>query len=82
MKSYNVTSARAELYKLVNLVNEDHAPVQITGKNGDAVLISAEDWSAIEETLYLNGIPGMADSIERAAREPRDEMTPMEEIEW
>ena len=35
----------------------------ITGKRNNAVMISEEDWNAIQETLYLSGIPGMRDSI-------------------
>ena len=38
-------------------------PVLITGKNGNAVLISEEDWNAIQETLYLTSILGMAESL-------------------
>lgn len=58
-----VESARKELYSLVEAVNYDSVPVLITGKNGNAVLISEEDWNAIQETLYLTSIPGMAESL-------------------
>lgn len=63
MRTINITSARKELYSLVEAVNCDSVPVLITGKNGNAVLISEEYWNAIQETLYLNSIPGMAESL-------------------
>ena len=63
MRSINITRARKELYSLVEAVNYDSVPVLITGKNGNAVLISEEDWNAIQETLYLTSIPGMAESL-------------------
>lgn len=63
MRTINITSARKELYSLVEAVNCDSVPVLITGKNGNAVLISEEDWNAIQETLYLTSIPGMAESL-------------------
>lgn len=63
MRSINITSARKELYSLVEAVNYDSVPVLITGKNGNAVLISEEDWNAIQETLYLTSIPGVAESL-------------------
>lgn len=63
MRSINITSARKELYSLVEAVNCDSVPVLITGKNGNAVLISEEDWNAIQETLYLTSILGMAESL-------------------
>jgi antitoxin YefM len=37
--------------------------VQITGKQGNAVLLSEEDWRAIQETLHLVSMPGMHESI-------------------
>lgn len=63
MRTINITSARKELYRLVEAVNCDSVPVLITGKNGNAVLISEEDWNAIQETLYLTSILGMAESL-------------------
>ena len=63
MRTINITSARKELYSLVEAVNCDSVPVLITGKNGNAVLISEEDWNAIQETLYLTSILGMAESL-------------------
>lgn len=39
-------------------------PLQITNDNGkNAILISEDDWRAIEETLYLMSIPGFSESI-------------------
>lgn len=63
MKTINVTKARANLYKLLNETAESHEPVQITGKKTNAILISEDDWRAIQETLYLTSIPGMRESI-------------------
>jgi len=42
---------------------ENHEPVQITGKRGNAILVAESDWRAIRETLYLVSIPGTRDSI-------------------
>lgn len=63
MKTVTATSARADLYNLIDCTLSDHEPVQITGKRGNAVLLSEPDWRAIQETLYLLSIPGMRDSI-------------------
>ncbi len=82
MQHINATEARANLYQLIAETVNTSVPVQITSKNGDAVLVSAADWQAIQETLYLAGIPGMAESIKRAAREPEEELTPLDEVRW
>lgn len=63
MTTINTTNARKALYSLINKVNESHEPVHITGKNGNAVMISEDDWAAISETLFLNQIPRMTQSI-------------------
>lgn len=42
----------------------------ISGKRANAVLISADDWSAIQETLYLLAVPGMRESIKQGMAEP------------
>ena len=64
MKSLNATQARKDIYHLIDQVNVDHQPIQINGKRNNAVLISEEDWSAINETLYLLSIKGMRESIQ------------------
>lgn len=63
MNTIKATDARTNLYSLIDETNTSHEPVQITGKRGNAVLLSADDWRAIQETLYLVSIPGMRQSI-------------------
>jgi prevent-host-death family protein len=69
MTTISATKARSSLYSLIDETNESHEPIQITGKRGNAVLVSEEDWRAIEETLYLHAVPGMVDSIKKAKEE-------------
>jgi antitoxin YefM len=63
MVSLSASEARKQLYKLVDLVKETHEPVCIVGKKNTAYLVSEEDWRGIQETLYLESIPGMRESI-------------------
>lgn len=74
MIAISVTKARENIYQILSDVNNNSQPITITnnrGKNG--VLISEEDWNAIQETLYLNAIPGMTESIIEAGTEPLEE---------
>ncbi|MEZ0371717.1 MAG: type II toxin-antitoxin system Phd/YefM family antitoxin [Candidatus Sericytochromatia bacterium] len=64
MTSLSASEARKRLYKLVDEVQDSHEPVQIIGKRNSAILVSEEDWRAIQETLYLTSIPGMRKSIQ------------------
>ncbi len=70
MTTLSASEARKQLYKLVDQVKETHEPVQIVGKRGSAVLLSEEDWRAIEETLYLISMPGMRESIKKGLKTP------------
>ena len=69
MTAVTATSARANLYRLIEQVNEESEPVTITGQRGNAVLIGEDDWRAIQETLFLESVPGLAESIRRARAE-------------
>ncbi len=70
MKTITASAARASLYKLLDDTAESHEPVQITGKRRNAVLVSEEDWRAVQETLYLLAIPKMRESIRRGMKTP------------
>ena len=72
MTTLNVTEARANLYKLIDDTTVSHEPVVITGKRGNAVLLSEDDWNAINETLHLLSVPGMRESILEGMQESID----------
>lgn len=74
MASVSVTDARKNLYKLVDEVCDSHEPIEITTKRGSAVLVSADDWGAVQETLYLLSVPGMRDSIVEGLATPASEL--------
>lgn len=70
MPTLTVTRARAELYRLLDEVTSSHEPIEIKGKRSSAVLVSEDDWRAIQETLYLLSVPGMRESIRDGLRMP------------
>jgi antitoxin YefM len=70
MTTLTASSARAQLYKLLDQTAASHEPIQITGRRSNAVLISEEDWRAIQETLYLLSVPGMRESIRDGLKTP------------
>ena len=80
MSSLTATEARKRLYTLVDDVANSHEPVQIVGKRNSAVLVSEEDWRAIQETLSLASIPEMRESIREGLKTPVEECE--EELDW
>lgn len=65
----SASEARKTLFPLIERVNEDHTPIEIVSKRGNAVLVSKEDWDSIMETNYLLRTPAnarhLAESIEQ-----------------
>jgi antitoxin YefM len=80
MTTLSATEARKCLYSLLDDVAASHDPIQIVGKRHSAVLVSEEDWRAIQETLFLTSIPGMRESIQDGIKCPIEECD--EELEW
>lgn len=80
MTSITVTNARKDLYKLIDQVQQSHEPIHITGKRGSGVLISEEDFAAIQETLYLQSMPGMSESIVEGMKTDAKECSG--ELDW
>ena len=76
MTAISITKARANLYQTVSDVNEYSQPITITNNRGkNAVLIAEDDWLAIQETLYLNSVPDMTQSILASRGEELSECT-------
>ena len=80
MAANTASEARANLYRLIDESATSHQPVMITGKSNNAVLISEEDWAAIQETLYLLSIPGMRAYIREGMNTPIEECD--KELDW
>ena len=80
MQNLTASAARANLYRLMDQTAASHEPVTILGKSSSAVLVSAEDWQAIQETLYLLSVPGMRESIKEGMQESAD--TCVTELDW
>ncbi len=80
MTILSASEARANLYRLIDQTAESHEPIFISGKRTGAVLISAEDWKAIQETLFLLSVPGMRESIKEGMTDPLGNS--VKELEW
>ena len=82
MNIITASEARANLYRLIDDSAESHHPVIIKGKRNTAVLVSGDDWAAIQETLFLTSIPGMRESILQGMSAPRSEFVKESELDW
>ena len=80
MENLTASTARANLYRLMDQTAASHEPITILGKRSNAVLVSAEDWQAIQETLYLLSVPGMRESIKEGMQESVESCAT--ELDW
>jgi antitoxin YefM len=82
MRTVSVTNARQDIFNIIEQTIINSEPIQITSKKGNVVMLSLEDWSAIQETLYLLSIPGMRESILEADKTPVEEWKDANDIGW
>jgi antitoxin YefM len=80
MSICTVSQFRNDIYNLVDSVSETHKPLHVIGKRSKVVVIDAEDFAAMEETLYLLSIPGMRESILEASAEPLEKCS--DKLDW
>ena len=81
MKTFTATEARRDLFTLLKRSARRHEQFRITHKEGDAVLLSQEDFESLLETLELLSTPGLVKSVRRARREiAKGETYSLEEV--
>jgi prevent-host-death family protein len=74
---------REHLKAAVDEVVSNHSVLRVTRRRGgDFVVISADDWDAIAETIHLNQVPGLVESIREAAKEPLERGTNLADLDW
>ena len=80
MTILSASEARANLYRLMDQTSQNHQPIFISGKRHNAVLLSEEDWEALQETIHLLSISTMRESIKEGLKTPLSEC--QELAEW
>lgn len=80
MTSISATEARKRLYSLLDDVAASHEPIEITGRRSNAVLVSEDDWRAVQETLHLLSVPGMRESVLEGLATPVEDLD--DKLDW
>ncbi len=82
MTNINITNFRKDIYELLEQTIKYNEPINISTKNGNAVVISEEDYNNIMETLYISSVPGLKDDIIKALKESVEDCVDENEVEW
>ena len=81
MQTINISNFRKDLYKAVdNAINFE--PIRVNTKNGNAILMSEEEYKGWEETLHLCSLAGMKESILEGSSTPLQDCIKEENFEW
>lgn len=80
MRVYTISEAREKLFKIAQTTLETHEPVMISSKKQRLVLMSGDDYNAMQETFYIQSIKGLEKSILKGLKEPLSECAT--EINW
>ena len=82
MTNLNITNFRKDVYKLLDQTSKYNEPIHITTQNGNAVVLSEEDYNNIMETLYISSVPGLKEQIIEGMKEDTKECVEEDEVEW
>lgn len=82
MTNINITNFRKDIYELLEKTIKFNEPINISTKNGNAVVISEEDYNNLMETLYISSIPELKTDIINGLKEPLSDCISEDEVEW
>ena len=82
MTNTNITNFRNNIYELLKQTIQFNEPVNISTKDGNAVVISEADYNGLMETVYFTSIPEMKEKLIKGKNTPKEECVAEEEVEW
>ena len=82
MTHTNITSFRKDIYNLLEQTIKYNEPINITTKNGNAIVLSEEDYNNIIETLYISYIPNLKDELIKRSSDTNSNYVDESEVEW
>ena len=82
MTNINITSFRKDIYQMLENTIKYNEPINISTKNGNAIVLSEEDYNSLIETVYITSVPELKDKILKGAKESLKDSVNEEEVEW
>lgn len=82
MATVNITNFRKNLFEYLNQTIKYNEPLSISTKEGNAVILSEDDYLGLMETLYLTSNPTMEEKLVKAKHEALADCVPEESVEW
>ena len=82
MTNVNITNFRKDIYELLDQTIKYNEPINVSTKNGNAIVLSEEDYNNLMETVYISSIPELKKDIVEGMKEPIEEYVDEDEVKW
>jgi len=82
MLNINITNFRKNIFAVLEQTIKFNEPVNISTKDGNAVILSEEDYNGLIETLHLSNLPGMKEKITEGLQTPVSECIAEDKVQW
>ncbi len=82
MTNTNITNFRKDIYKLLENAIKYNEPINISTKNGNAVVLSEEDYNNLMETLYISSIPKLKEELIKRKKSSEEDFVKEDEVDW
>lgn len=78
----NITSFRKDIYNLLEQTIKYNEVINITTKNGNAVLLSEEDYNNLIATLEIENNKKLKEDIVKGMNEKLEDCVSEDEVDW
>ena len=82
MTNTNVTNFRKSIYSMLENAIKYNEPINISTKNGNAVVLSEQDYNSLMETLYISSVPSLKEEIISRGNSSDEDFVSEDEVEW
>ncbi|MBQ9658778.1 MAG: type II toxin-antitoxin system Phd/YefM family antitoxin [Clostridia bacterium] len=82
MTTTNITNFRKDIYEMLEQTIKYNEPINISTKNGNAIVLSEEDYNSLIETLYIESIPELKKELLDRANSSDNDFVSEDEVNW
>ncbi len=82
MTNTNITNFRKNIYKLLENAIKYNEPINVSTKNGNAVVLSEEDYNSLMETIYISSMPKLKEELIKRKKSKEEDFVKEDEVDW
>ena len=82
MTNTNITNFRKDIYKLLENAIKYNEPINVSTKDGNAIVLSEEDYNNLIETLYISSIPKLKEELIKRKNSSDEDFVKEDEVDW